>query len=73
MSASNLPYKFLGDTGVKVTSLCLGTATFGKQEVIFFLVRHKVCNDMFGPPKSGPRIKIFEPSEIFYLSSLDAG
>ncbi|XP_065887749.1 1-deoxyxylulose-5-phosphate synthase YajO-like [Dysidea avara] len=30
MSSPKLPYQFLGSTGVKVTSLCLGTMTFGQ-------------------------------------------
>ena len=28
-----LPYRYLGKSGLKVSSLCLGTMTFGQQEV----------------------------------------
>lgn len=30
--AEGLPYRYLGSTGLKVSSVCLGTMTFGKKE-----------------------------------------
>ena len=32
--STKLPYRFLGSTGVKVSSLCLGTMTFGRVEEV---------------------------------------
>ena len=32
-TAVHLPYRYLGKSGLKVSSLCLGAMTFGQQEV----------------------------------------
>ena len=32
MTTSQLPYRYLGSSGLKVSSLCLGTMTFGRDE-----------------------------------------
>ena len=42
MSSPKLPYRFLGTTGVKVTSLCLGTMTFGQAGVSVVMNTHSI-------------------------------
>jgi len=46
MSSPKLPYRFLGATGVKVTSLCLGTMTFGQAGVSVALNAHDIYDKL---------------------------
>jgi hypothetical protein len=41
-TTTDVEYNFLGKTGVKVSNICLGTMTFGKQEGGPFNVRFNI-------------------------------